>query len=323
MATQNSDIPSTSVVEIATNGDVILVVGPEEKRLQVCSSVLKNASKYFKNMFGPHFSEGQDLTTSSPKEIPMPEDDANVLEIICNIIHLRNDDVPEAVSPTKALGLAVAADKFECVVAVKHASTLWLKPREVQDITELGRLVAAAYILDSTRAFSDITLCMVLHHKDSYLSLAGEDLGLDESVVWHVIYLLEERRSQMHVALQHMLLDGSTDAGSDYEPQCTCGWSGQHCLAYIGLLRTNNLWPSNMADITISQVMEKINVMGDPTLGNGWAQCGYRWHRTTEYGRMRKYRLDSMQRSNGVCIDCVRSRATATKRNCRIKHNSK
>jgi len=187
MATQNSDLSSTSVMEIATNGNIILAVGPHKRRIQVCSSVLKNASKYFSNMFGPHFSEGQDLRANSPKEISMPDDDANALEIICNILHLRNNVVPEVLCPIEVLGIAVAADKFDCIVAVKHASTLWLNPREVQGITELGHLMAAAYVLDNALAFSEITLSMILRHKDRYLSLADEDIGLDESVLWQVI----------------------------------------------------------------------------------------------------------------------------------------
>ena len=187
MATQNTKQPSTSVVEIAKDGNVILLVGPDKKQLQVCSSVLSNASKYFKNMFGPHFSEGQDLRADGLKEVSMPDDDSNALEIVCNIIHLRNDAVPETLSPTEVLNVAVVADKFDCVVAMKHASALWLNPREIQDITELGHLMAAAYVLDNARAFGEITLSMILRHKGRYLSLADENIGLDEYLLWQVI----------------------------------------------------------------------------------------------------------------------------------------
>ena len=187
MATQNTEQPSTSVVEIAINGNVILLVGPDKKQLQVCSSVLSNASKYFRNMFGPHFSEGQDLKADCLKEISMLDDDSNALEIVCNILHLRNDAVPEILSPIEVFNVAVVADKFDCVVAMKYASAHWLNPREIQDITELGHLMAAAYVLDNARAFGEITLSIILRHKGRYLSLANENIGLDEPLLWQII----------------------------------------------------------------------------------------------------------------------------------------
>jgi hypothetical protein len=56
-----NDPSLTSTLKIATNSDIILVVGVEKRKLLVNSSVLKNSSKVFNAMFGPHFSEGQDL----------------------------------------------------------------------------------------------------------------------------------------------------------------------------------------------------------------------------------------------------------------------
>jgi hypothetical protein len=182
-----SDSTSSSTAVIAPNGNVILVVGPHERRIQVSSSVLQNASKYFCNMFGPHFLEGQDLGGNDPKEIVMPDDDANVLEIICNIFHLRNDAVPETLSPTVILEIAVAADKFDCIVAIKLASTLWLVPKENHSIIELGQLMAAAYVLNNARSFKEITLSMILGHKDSYLPLADEEVGLVNKVPWETV----------------------------------------------------------------------------------------------------------------------------------------
>ena len=48
--------PST-VVKIAADGDVILVVEPEKVKLRVLSLFLKAASKPFSAMFGPDWKE--------------------------------------------------------------------------------------------------------------------------------------------------------------------------------------------------------------------------------------------------------------------------
>jgi hypothetical protein len=196
-ATKSSNDSLVTRAEIATNGDVVLVVGPHSKKIRVCSSILENASKYFRTMFGPHFAEGKDLNSNDPKEILMPYDNANALEIICNIMHLRNDAVPRSLSPNDIFEVAVAADKFDCVVALEHASTLWLNPKGVTGISEFGYLMAAAYILDNAQAFSDITLSMVLHHADSFLPLAEQVIGLIDFVPWKALC-----KYQVHGGLQ-------------------------------------------------------------------------------------------------------------------------
>lgn len=182
-----------SVTEIAQDGDVILVVGPSKRKLWVSSTFLKNASPYFRTLFGPHFSEGQGLGSginTTPKEIPMPEDSADALEVICNIVHLRNDMIPEKLSPDEAFEIAVAADKFDCKTALKLAIQLWFDVRSMGrqgDMQVLGKYMAAAYILDIPSAFSDITKEMITRCEGSYLPLIDEALGLTECVPFSVI----------------------------------------------------------------------------------------------------------------------------------------
>jgi hypothetical protein len=173
-------------VPIAANGDVYLLVGPDSKRLRVSSQILRNASTYFSNLFGPNFAEGQNLSSSDPKEVPMPDDDARAVETICNIIHLRNDAVPLSLAPKEVFEIAVAADKFDCASAVKLASIFWLKTSgtEVQVVSELAHLMGAAYILDNGDAFGEITLAMMMRHKESYLPLADY---LFNFVPWEVL----------------------------------------------------------------------------------------------------------------------------------------
>jgi hypothetical protein len=173
-------------VPIAADGDVYLLVGLDSKRLRVSSQILRNGSTYFSNLFGPKFAEGHNLSSSDPKEVPMLDDDARAVETICNIIHLRNDAVPLSPAPKEVFEIAVAADKFDCASAVKLASNFWLKASgtEVQVVSELAYLMGAAYILDNGDAFGDITLAMMMRHKESYLPLAEHLLNF---VPWEVL----------------------------------------------------------------------------------------------------------------------------------------
>ena len=178
MSTENNDEFQNAITEIAANGDVILVVGPTRRRLRVRSSSLRDVSDHFRAMFGPDFSEGQDLSADRPKEVSWPDDDADAVEVICNVIHHRNNAVPETLDHAKVFKIAVTSDKCLCVVAMKHASTRLLEPTETMDISGLGQLMASAYLLDNPRAFSEITLAMILRHGGSYLELAEPDHGL-------------------------------------------------------------------------------------------------------------------------------------------------
>lgn len=60
MDAEESDNSSlTEIVEIAAEGDMLLVVGQDQMKIQAHSFFLKTTSKPFHTMLGPYFSEGQ------------------------------------------------------------------------------------------------------------------------------------------------------------------------------------------------------------------------------------------------------------------------
>lgn len=174
---------SDSVTDISSDGDVVLVVGPQNRRLRVQSQCLRYASRVFRAMFGPHWSDGQDLCKESPKEILLVEDDADALRTICCVIHHRNDTVPQALAPSKVLQVAIEADKYDCDIALKYASAQWLQLRDDADMVDLGYLMAAAYLFGNMEAFAALTLALILHHEGSYLELLDKEL-ISESIPW-------------------------------------------------------------------------------------------------------------------------------------------
>jgi hypothetical protein len=186
MSTTQEKLTSAVNVDIAENGNVVLIVGPEERRLRVSASSLANVSKVFHTMFGPHFSEGQDLgdISSGPKEVYMPEDNPDAIEIICSIMHFRS--ILQEVGPDLMLRIAIAADKFDCSIVLQHASMLWLDLKKSKNVIELACLMAALYLLDNSEAFSQVTLAMAFGYGESYLVLEEQDIGLDLSVLLRI-----------------------------------------------------------------------------------------------------------------------------------------
>ncbi|KAB5514896.1 hypothetical protein GE09DRAFT_1264300, partial [Coniochaeta sp. 2T2.1] len=115
-----------TMVHIAPDGDVVLVTGKTQRRLRVHSLIANRASPVLNAMLGPSFREGQQLATNGSTEIPLPEDDADAMEIILNVIHCRNDEVKKILSPGELLRVAIACEKYDCFVPLEFAIQTWL-----------------------------------------------------------------------------------------------------------------------------------------------------------------------------------------------------
>jgi hypothetical protein len=164
------------VTDISPDGDVVLVVGPRNVRLRIHSQCLRCASKVFDAMFRPHWSEGQGLSKNFPREVPLVEGDADALRTICCVIHHRNDDVPQSLTPKEVLQIVIEADKYDLNVALKYASVEWLKPRGNADRVDMGYLLAAAFLFGDMDTFVAHTLELILHYKGSYLEFLDDEI---------------------------------------------------------------------------------------------------------------------------------------------------
>lgn len=180
----STDTKPNTVVEIAPDGDLILMVGPQESEFRVRSTLLMDVSKLFSAMLGPHWKEGHDKRDhDGPFELKLPDDDAAALKIMCAIIHHENEKVPRTLPAGDVLAVAVVADKYDCVNVLKFASETWLRTSESEP-ANLMLLTAAAYLFRNAQAFSEITRALVLNYNGSYLSLCLDEV---ESIVpWKV-----------------------------------------------------------------------------------------------------------------------------------------
>ncbi|KAK5734410.1 hypothetical protein LTR17_008908 [Elasticomyces elasticus] len=148
-----------TVADMDRNGDVMLVCGAgsgTEKRLRVSSTVLSAGSPVFKAMFSPRF-EGQALQTAEPYlEVPLPEDDGEAKEIMCEVLHHRNDRVPKSADGQEDLiaNVAELCDKYDCLEALKPTSRCWLTPvKETENVQSRRHLMTAAYYFHDDEAY--------------------------------------------------------------------------------------------------------------------------------------------------------------------------
>jgi hypothetical protein len=176
---------SKGTEEIAPDGDVILVVGPTQRRLRVYSLILKNASKVFAAMFQGSFAEGESLRRSLggdvPCEILLPEDDPDGMCLLCRVVHGRTEkEGTFKLRPRQILQVAIAADKYDCVAPLVFAVECWIKAADVDELkaspSKLWDMTAAAYWFNHEGAFTELSLALMLGYRGSFLTFTdGSD----------------------------------------------------------------------------------------------------------------------------------------------------
>jgi hypothetical protein len=117
--------------------------------------------------------------------------------------------------------------------------------------------------------------------------------------------MLEEQRSQFRTEIVQLLVQGATSCGSD-GGSCSCAWSSRHSLAYIELLETKQLQPRYLNGMPLTQIMDTVDRMSDPTLPHNTQPCRYRWHTQPRYREFRIHAIDLLKARDGLCIDCGR-----------------
>lgn len=142
---------STAVEVFSERGDIILQVGsaPQtERKLFVSSVQLSIASPVFVAMLDGRSSEGQALSTTVPKVLPHPDDDADPIALICNIIHRQTFEVSTAISAGELVKVAILADKYDCVNVIPPWSIVWTISLLQKPNSGLGHLPFTAYVFD-------------------------------------------------------------------------------------------------------------------------------------------------------------------------------
>ncbi|KAL1640813.1 hypothetical protein SLS58_006636 [Diplodia intermedia] len=168
--------PATDAVEpvkaIAPTGDIVLLLC-NGTRLRVHSVVLKLASPVFRAMFGPHFSEGQNLSEANPKEVPLPDDPPESMTLICEILHHQH---PSSSVRSKLLlePLVSLVHKYDLVDAMGFKVAAFLehelpaaKEDEFRGFEEQG-LLAMAYLLKDKRSFNLISREVLIFYGGSF-----------------------------------------------------------------------------------------------------------------------------------------------------------
>ncbi|PVH98435.1 hypothetical protein DM02DRAFT_46212 [Periconia macrospinosa] len=159
---------------LAPEGDVILVVGDKQFRIHADSLFLKRHSTVFAALFGPNFREGQDLNTSSPKEITLPDDDPYAMTAICATMYHDFDHIPRSPTTDQVLSIIRHADKYDCIDVLTLPSQAygWLKSDHLTDGKDLVNILAVSYLVRDQEGFKNASKALVSKYDGSFADLA-------------------------------------------------------------------------------------------------------------------------------------------------------
>ncbi|KAF2843893.1 hypothetical protein T440DRAFT_437076 [Plenodomus tracheiphilus IPT5] len=305
-----------SPVQIALERDCVLVVGPEKLCIPANSQILSAASKPFRAMFRPEWRDGYDMKSQvKPVDVLLPEDDATALQLLCEVIHHQNDMIPDRLPIHTVLNIAITADKYDCIQALRFASESWLRSDQ-HAIGDLFILAGAAYLLGNAVAFRKITKQMILTHNGSFTTISIAEVK--DVIDWWTFGLLEEARSTARLDLADILVSGIDDPTGSCVHRC--GWSSRYAYAYLQLLQARDLWPRALSCLSIADAIVKAETMPDPVPKEADPSCTYSYkHSVPEYRKNRQWRLANLDSKTGICLQCTKTRSENASR-CQIQH---
>ena len=122
--------------------------------------MLVAGSSVFKAMLAPNFKEGATLAINSvAMELSLPDDSGCHMAIICRILHLRNNDVPDELQYNDLAAIAALADKYDCAEALRAYAHVWINHRLdlfFKTIANCRELLLAAYHFQHVALFCKI-----------------------------------------------------------------------------------------------------------------------------------------------------------------------
>ncbi|KAM0555806.1 hypothetical protein ACHAPJ_006203 [Fusarium lateritium] len=220
--------------KVVEDGDIILIVGDDETKIQVSSGFLKHISPVFKAMLNSNMSEGQalrDRTGNEPVEIKLPSD---IPSAVLHALRAQygTDPGSQNISPRTIRDVAMFVDKYDMVVRFKPIGMLWLEmPPTTMDPPERQAgwdLLAAAYWLDLSKPFYIMSQYFIRTNVPLLqyaLEFPDENLGLRLALAIEQIRLANAYRHEE----VGVCLDCFTKAEASFvEKLPGCRYSGRH-----------------------------------------------------------------------------------------------
>lgn len=151
--------------------DVKLIVG-KDREIMASHQVMSNASPVFRKMFLPdRFAEGHGVRAGACFELPLPDDNIEAMEILCNIWHYRTQLFRDKqMTPQLLADLATLVDKYDCAHTIQPWPVIWINQKLIQEdlkrqkdmaISEIGNWIHISCHLGYGEQFTIFTSALI------------------------------------------------------------------------------------------------------------------------------------------------------------------
>ncbi|KAE9969891.1 hypothetical protein EG328_006627 [Venturia inaequalis] len=329
-----------SSVTVDEEGDLVLLVGVKaQTRILVSSKVLTISSKVFKAMLSKSFKEARELAQSvhnnQTYELPLPDDDAHTMIVLCKATHHRSWDIPaETITMPLLRKFASHVHKYDCVEAVRtQAVSSWIASFESDPTQTLG-LVVVSYLLDNAEGFTKFTRTMLMSDKVDIVPFR-ESWDTEHQLPESFFVILEKKRQAAIEFLSEQItnhLDSMVQgpAALVLAHGYFNGWGNSSPLSqhdaqltqmFITNMRTHILWPHKLSDrslhatLTVLRCLKNSESPTKEVQSSDCLACG-----TSMREHLTQIIDDAETFIEGVCLDCFHQK-DGLERKCRVQHN--
>ncbi|KAM0720440.1 hypothetical protein Q7P37_004576 [Cladosporium fusiforme] len=243
-------------------GDVVLIADDGFHpilKIRVSSCLLATASKVFKALFRGSFAEGEALRSSAgsePVDIYLRDQPQSLLAL-CELLHFRSDT--QRLSPRSLFELALIADKYDCVGALRLVMSGMLKDVPAADVTSLIFCIAVAYILDDAVGFRELTQKLVLESPGLFLEHPDERTTILPSSI------LTSIQTQRAFVFQEFTQE-LTAFVEDYTNAAFALEVPNYSRKLAQILTSYQLWPLNPKIRSLRGCLDSVSDINMPTM---------------------------------------------------------
>ncbi|KAF2002501.1 hypothetical protein P154DRAFT_139782 [Amniculicola lignicola CBS 123094] len=342
MASSNNATTGTARTCIDDNGDVILQLGKEDNSngaLLVSSRALAQGSRAFKAMFSDKWS-GEMPTAASPQTVQLPDDNLDLVILLCLVLHHRSSDIPDHLTCAELADFTLLCDKYDCIGAARGWVRSWVLDLvsriEKKDCSE--KLILVAYVFDLPHEFYKVTQAL-LREKTFNVRLGVATHG-HHLIPMEVFDRLRSAELNYHEGIRGALsfnhLSGLCTCGGNL-PQLLnwytiiegyggcdsslCPMYGALCLEFTTAMAENGLFPIKIN--TLRGYQDLLSEMPDFQVELCDSPEGCLCSSVLLLRRCMKEQVDEVIASvNGICLDCIYTEEDGKARDCRAgAHN--
>lgn len=178
---------STShITDLHPEGDIVLIIldkGESSARLwlRASTAVLRKASPYFKALFGPRSREDRRAGGGTGYEMVLKEHKPEAVEVVLSLLHKHHNPRFATLKPALFAHVAILADKYDCVGALKDQIGLWFKNAEKPEPNDCfghGHLITAAVYLESPQHYRHVTAAAIPDFTSDWITEWSRDKAI-------------------------------------------------------------------------------------------------------------------------------------------------